>query len=297
MSKVKLASISSLTFYNGADTKARRTDPVPQLTCVGKPCKYYQPDVIRCKNDGGSGIDVDWKCETDLPDSLRLGRVEVSCEGWSRPGDPEVLKGSCGLEYRLVEIPGAVRGKDRPVKSGQSLDVVSVIFGILFFLVLGIILYSFIASCLWSSGVTGTSQRGPRDPPENRPGSSSGWFPGGYGDDRRGPRAPPPPYSKSPPRTEQETGWQPGFWTGAALGGLGAHLLNRGDRREPEARQEPPPRRFWDWERAGAYRPGYFASDSTRRSSYNHNNDDRGEGTSNLGTMRRSTGLGGSNVR
>ncbi len=61
MSKVKLASISSLTFYNGADTKARRTDPIPQLTCVGKPCKYYQPDVVRCKNDGGSGIDVDWK--------------------------------------------------------------------------------------------------------------------------------------------------------------------------------------------------------------------------------------------
>ncbi|KAF8917475.1 hypothetical protein CPB85DRAFT_1286068 [Mucidula mucida] len=295
MSKVKLASISSLTFYNGADTKARRTDPIPQLTCVGKPCKYYQPDVVRCKNDGGSGIDVDWKCETELPDSLRLGRVEVSCEGWSRPGDPEVLKGSCGLEYRLVEIPDAVRGKDRSVKTEQSFDVASVIFGVLFFSVLGIILYSFLASCF--SGSNGASPRGPRDPPENRPNSSSGWFPGGYDDDRRGPRAPPPPYSKSAPGTQQESGWSPGFWSGAALGGLGAHLLNRGNRREPEPRQEPPARRFWDWERPAANRPSYFTPESTRRSSYHYSSDDRGEGTSNLGTMRRSTGLGGSNVR
>jgi len=29
----------------------------------------------------------------DLPDKLRFGRVEVSCEGWSKPGDPYVLKG------------------------------------------------------------------------------------------------------------------------------------------------------------------------------------------------------------
>jgi hypothetical protein len=33
------------------------------------------------------------KCETDLPESLRLGRVQVSCEGWSGPGDSHVLKG------------------------------------------------------------------------------------------------------------------------------------------------------------------------------------------------------------
>jgi hypothetical protein len=33
------------------------------------------------------------KCETDLPESLRLGRVQVSCEGWSGPGDSYVLRG------------------------------------------------------------------------------------------------------------------------------------------------------------------------------------------------------------
>lgn len=69
------------------------------------------------------------KCETDLPESLRLGRVQVSCEGWSGPGDSYVLRGktkttsvplalstlsssflilgSCSLEYRLQEVPNA----------------------------------------------------------------------------------------------------------------------------------------------------------------------------------------------
>jgi hypothetical protein len=72
---------------------------------------------------------------TDLPEQLRFGRVEVSCEGWSRPGDPMVLKGttqiskdnnktsmlmrtycsllgSCGLEYRLLRIPSAYTTSD-----------------------------------------------------------------------------------------------------------------------------------------------------------------------------------------
>ena len=34
------------------------------------------------------------KCEADLPESLRLGRVQVSCEGWTGPGDSYVLKGT-----------------------------------------------------------------------------------------------------------------------------------------------------------------------------------------------------------
>lgn len=34
------------------------------------------------------------QCEADLPDSLRFGKVEVSCEGWSGPGDPFVVKGT-----------------------------------------------------------------------------------------------------------------------------------------------------------------------------------------------------------
>lgn len=64
MSRVKLASINSLTFYKDDLTKSRRTSPIPQLVCVGKPCRAYQPEVVRCENLGGSGLDVDWKVNT-----------------------------------------------------------------------------------------------------------------------------------------------------------------------------------------------------------------------------------------
>jgi hypothetical protein len=111
--RVKLADITALTLYNDEPTLSRRGQPIPQLICKGKPCNSYTPDVIRCVNLGGEGTNVDWKvrmfvtrlrrwkypswryvkCDTDLPDSLRLGRVHVSCEGWSGPGDSYVLKG------------------------------------------------------------------------------------------------------------------------------------------------------------------------------------------------------------
>ena len=64
MSRVALENIPSLTFYKDAFTAARRTNPIPQLVCVGKPCALYQPDVVHCKNIGGSGTDVDWKVST-----------------------------------------------------------------------------------------------------------------------------------------------------------------------------------------------------------------------------------------
>ncbi|KAG9107234.1 hypothetical protein FRC07_008667 [Ceratobasidium sp. 392] len=91
--RIALASIKTLTLYDGRPTKARRTAPVPQLECTGSVCREYQPSAIQCTNAGGSDIDIDWKCEADLPSSLRFGRLSVSCEGWDRPGDPFVLRG------------------------------------------------------------------------------------------------------------------------------------------------------------------------------------------------------------
>ena len=115
MSRVALSNIRSLTLYKGALTASRRVPPVPQLKCTGKACKLFQPEVVRCNNNGGEGVDIDWtvrllptipsfmrsvydrfiflQCEADLPEKLRFGRVEVTCEGWDRPGDPYVLKG------------------------------------------------------------------------------------------------------------------------------------------------------------------------------------------------------------
>jgi hypothetical protein len=61
MSQIELTKIPALTFYKDSWTQARRTSAIPQLTCIGKPCKLYQPEVVRCENLGGSGTDVDWK--------------------------------------------------------------------------------------------------------------------------------------------------------------------------------------------------------------------------------------------
>lgn len=137
--------------------------------------------------------------------------------------------------------------------------------------------YGLLKSCL--RGNSGSDRPPPRPRPA-RPGGS-GWFPGGYRNDD--PNIPPPPYSKTTSEASQGSGWRPGFWTGAALGGLGAALLNRGQTRE--AAQRPA---SYDWERAPLF---------SRRSPVTSRSDDRGEGSSNLGAMRRSTGLGGSNVR
>ncbi|EIW75355.1 DUF1183-domain-containing protein, partial [Coniophora puteana RWD-64-598 SS2] len=106
---VRLDGISLLTLYQEALTTVRRMRPIAQLVCISKSCALYQPGVVHCKNIGGSGTDVDWKCEADLPSSLRYGNVEVGCEGWNGPGDPYVLKGSCSLKYHLVQLPASHR--------------------------------------------------------------------------------------------------------------------------------------------------------------------------------------------
>jgi hypothetical protein len=95
--RVKLSSIRSLTFYAGELTTSRRTAPVEQLVCEGAPCRRFQPDVVRCTNAGGTGSDIDWTCKAELPERFRFGRVNVGCEGWSKPGDEYVLKGVCDL--------------------------------------------------------------------------------------------------------------------------------------------------------------------------------------------------------
>jgi len=46
-------------------------------------------------------VDIQWRCETDMPTDYRFGKTDISCEGFRDRHDPYVLKGSCGLEYTL----------------------------------------------------------------------------------------------------------------------------------------------------------------------------------------------------
>ncbi|CAE7206836.1 unnamed protein product [Rhizoctonia solani] len=84
MERVPLSAITTLVLYADEHTRSRRTAPVPQLECTGSVCREFQPGSVYCTKAGHS----DWKCEADLPASLRFGKLHVSCEGWDRPGDP-----------------------------------------------------------------------------------------------------------------------------------------------------------------------------------------------------------------
>ncbi|TFK20293.1 DUF1183-domain-containing protein [Coprinopsis marcescibilis] len=305
MSRVQLAGIRALTFYKDALTAARRTDALPQLSCVGAACRLYQPEVVRCTNIGGEGTDIDWKCEADLPEALRFGKVDVSCEGWARPGDPYVLKGSCALTYRLAQIPDALRNgnTDHPVgvpAKGErwiclsQTDVATIIFWVLWIFVLAIILIAVLESCFRRRTPSTTASNRPGGGPE--PGAGSRWwFPGGRPGYNPGYDSP-PPYSKYGNASEATgaQGWRPGFWSGAAMGGLANHLWNnrnnnnQRDRGQPEPAARPRP---WNWETR-------FPSQPDVRARPVYDNSDRGEGSSNLGSMRSSTGFAsGTNVR
>ena len=100
--QVRLEDVRVLTLTKGRMSTARRVSAIPQLTCVsGDACKYgnLQPEVMQCRNMGSDGSDIQWKCESDLDDKVRLGSIEVVCEGYKYPDDPFILKGSCGVEY------------------------------------------------------------------------------------------------------------------------------------------------------------------------------------------------------
>lgn len=96
-------NIQRLHFHKGKMTRGRRSSPIKQIQCVGgDACGKFEPEVIACKNVGTNDRgEVQWECEAQMEDSYRLGRTDVSCEGFHFSGDPRVLKGSCGVEYTL----------------------------------------------------------------------------------------------------------------------------------------------------------------------------------------------------
>jgi SOCE-associated regulatory factor of calcium homoeostasis len=163
--------------------------------------------------------------------------------------------------------------------------------------ILGVILYSFLKSCFGGDRPSVRQDNG-RQPPGTGPGGgyNRGWWPGD--NDNHDNHPPPPPYSKTaqpPVGVFGEGGWRPGFWTGAAMGGIANHLFNRNRRREPEPLGRAGQ---YDWEQRfnPLNRPAQPAYQRPRNRFFDDN--DRGEGSSSgLGAMRSSTGLGGTNVR
>jgi hypothetical protein len=58
--------------------------------------------VVQCYNRGWNGDDIQWECKTDMDNAYRFGEISVTCEGYSYPDDPYILKGSCGVCYKRL---------------------------------------------------------------------------------------------------------------------------------------------------------------------------------------------------
>ena len=240
---VLLSKISTLTLRSGTSTASRRAPPVPQLQCVGPAsvCALYSVDTMRCKNEGADYDDsnIQWTCAASLPEEFKLGSTDVSCEGYESSEDPFVLKGSCGVEYRLLltekgESKYGMTNDDDLWSSFRSRTTWEKLGTFVFWLIFGGVVGAIILSafgCLGSRGAAGAGG--------NRPGwgGGGGGGGGGFNDD------PPPPYSDYRPspkpltrssssiyaQTRDTGAWRPGFWTGAGAGAAAGYALgNRG---------------------------------------------------------------------
>ncbi|CCX34618.1 hypothetical protein FPQ18DRAFT_292474 [Pyronema domesticum] len=230
--KILLSKIKTLTLRSDALTTGRRLSPVKQLECIGGAGQgLYEVDVMRCTNMGSDygDEDVSWECKADLPRWFKLGSTDVVCEGYRDSEDQYVLKGSCGVQYRLALTDEGYEkygGSFKRKLKGMGTDKPGTFFTIAFNLI-------FATICIWIIYSAFTAARNPRapsaPPPTGRP-----WFGGGGNDDD-----PPPPYDPRPPKSwmGQQQGarggaWTPGFWSGAATGAAAGYMAgSRGSSR------------------------------------------------------------------
>ena len=296
-----LSDIKALTLRKDLKTSHNRVSALPQLKCVGGTAKgLYEIDILRCKNAGSSygDEDVQWTCTASLPSEFKLGSTDVICEGFSSSEDPYVLKGSCGVEYRLMltrlgEEKFGRNGKDIwSDYNGRSKggDWAATIFWFIFIAVLGWILYAALI----------------RDSPGRRPpgAAPNNWFGGGGGGDNDDP---PPPYEyRSSPKTkatssrapraapaQAQRGWRPGFWSGA-LGGAAAGYMagNRGQSQRPRDQST------WNFNGVNGYGNGEATSSFAGAGAGRTRSSEGSSSISSYGSSRHeSSGFGGTSRR
>ena len=236
---IRLSDVQTLTLRgHGAKTTHRRVPAAPQLKCVSRPdiCRLFEPDVMRCTNQGSSygGEDVEWSCVASLPEELELGVAEVVCEGYDSADDPYVLRGSCGVEYTMLltskgeqRYPDVANPRGRIFSDGSGgTDLSAWLFAVVFVAVLGWIVYS---ACYGNGNGQQRGGRrvgGPRWGGGGGGGGGGGWNPGwGPGGDD-----PPPPYPGSKPSSSRQQGWSPGFWSGLAGGAAAGYMAGNRNR-------------------------------------------------------------------
>lgn len=344
---ILLSKVATLTLREGKLTSSRRVDPVPQLSCVGPEdiCDKYNVDIMRCSNDGADYDEesIQWSCTASLPPEFKLGSTEVICEGYESSDDPYVLKGSCGVEYRLAltdlgvkkyenqqtttitfATPAYDRKVDEPTQPTTQPTESSTggrVFLVVFFGVLGFILYSMWQSYRQNAAGGNTQVRRP-------PRSTTNY---GGGHRRDDDDDPPPPYddSFSPPThgtfqkqgvatsstrssssrgtSQQQTeAWRPGLLTGVAAGAVAGsaagYLARRRSSRNSQTQQQQQPasqqpevqQRPNAWSRFLG-QPSAPASSSRQSSSTS--NSSSSSGPSYSASRYESTGFGGTSRR
>ena len=186
---------------------------------------------MRCSNDGYDydEEDVQWTCTASLPAEFKLGSTDVICEGYRNSDDPWVLKGSCGVEYRMLLTDLGEEKFGMQYNGGSQLGskgqrIVNFVVMLFFCAVLGFILWALLAACFGSG--------------DQRPGNPRGRG-GGGGDDGFYP-GPPPPYGEndcsSSHRPGWTPGWTPGFWSGALGGTAAGYHMGRNSHRPSSQR-------------------------------------------------------------
>lgn len=103
--KILASKIDTITLQKNKLTNARRTSAIPQLKCIGgNAMGLFEVEGMRCRARGQSHDknDIQWSCTADMHPHFKLGSTQVLCEGYDHPDDPYILKGSCGVEYRLI---------------------------------------------------------------------------------------------------------------------------------------------------------------------------------------------------
>ncbi|PLB49454.1 hypothetical protein P170DRAFT_437025 [Aspergillus steynii IBT 23096] len=271
---ILLSQVQTLTLRGDRLTSSRRVSPIPQLQCVGpskRICDSYPIEIMRCTNAGHDydEEDVQWTCTASLPPELKLGSTDVICEGYRNADDPWVLKGSCGVEYRLLLTDLGEKKFGRKHDDNWSEGIarhkwqkaLSVIGSVLFYGFVAWVLIVMLDACFGAQG----------DRRRRTPGR--GW--GGFGGDGGGGGGgggggpfydPPPPYSS---HSDSSRGWRPGFWTGALGGGAAGYEYGRRSAYNSSRRHSPPSRRrneSYDPGEGSSRSPSYRFSDTTTTS-------------------------------
>ncbi|KAH8602354.1 hypothetical protein B0O99DRAFT_648136 [Bisporella sp. PMI_857] len=238
---ILLSKVKSLTLRADKLTTHRRVSAIPQLACEGPGCKYHKVDIMRCQNMGSDyeQEDIQWSCTASLPREFRLGATEVICEGYASSSDPFVLKGSCGVSYRLLfteageERYGGSWFKGWGSDSASKTDLGGWLFMALWVGVALWMLYKFLTA------VQAAPQgRGPRRWGGNWGTGWGGGPGGGGGGGHDGWDDPPPPYPGKFSSSSRNPGWRPGFWSGTAAGAAAGYLAGQ-RARGPETREVP----------------------------------------------------------